>query len=478
MRISRCGANERTTPGGEGRGGIHVRVPAADGIVSRHNATQEAESPHAPELPKRRLGGRCSISSSRYGLNGLGTHGFAYRPFGGGNTVLRGGYGIFYDSYEQGEYAVSGAIYPWIVNGSYSATPGVSLLDTATLLPDYTQSIGPVTEKIVQANYLVMPQPNPRAPYVQQWSFSVEQELTPRTKFEINYIGSKGTHLFNRMWISQPLPPADSLHPTSSQSREDWPNLPNSFTIEDQFNGNANYNGMNVKLKHKARNFFLLAAYTWSKSLDYKSAASSVAGASGWPMNAWNLRDDYGPSSYDATQRLVVSSVYMLPVGRGKRFLTNLSVPVDKIVGGWQVNGIALFQVGFPFSIFGTDINGCLGTTSQKADISGNPYPSGFQRSHAEWFDTSVFRNPQPCYFGNSGRNILRAPVINNFDLSLFKNIPFTERLSLQLRLESFNAFNHAQFGLPNNNVNSRTLGAIGSTRPARINQIAMKVIW
>jgi hypothetical protein len=404
--------------------------------------------------------------------------GFAYRPFGGDKTVVRSAFGIFYDTFEQGEYAVSGAIYPWLLNGAYNATPGVNLLSTSNLFPDYTKSVGPVTESIVQANYLLMPQPNPKAPYAQQWSLSVEQQLTPHTKLEVNYDGAKGTHLFDRILVSQPLPPADPLHPTSVASREVYPNLPSFFTIEDRFDGNSNYNGLNVKLEHSTRSFFLLAAYTWSKSLDYKSAASSVGSESGFLMNNYDPRADYGPAAYDAPQRLVVSSVYQLPLGRGQRFLSNANQGADAIIGGWQVNGIALFQSGFPFSISAADAGGCLGTFSQRANISGAPYPSNFKKTPTEWFNTGAFSNPAPCFFGNSGRSILREAGVDNFDLSLFKNTAITERLSLQLRLESFNAFNRVQFGEPDNNVGDLTFGAVGSTSPARINQVAAKLIW
>jgi Carboxypeptidase regulatory-like domain/TonB dependent receptor len=406
--------------------------------------------------------------------------GFAYRPFGDGKTVIRSAYGVFYDSYEQGEYAVSGAVYPWIVNGSYNAVPGQSMLDTANLFPDYSQHIGPVTEQIVQSNYLLVPQANPKAPYAQQWSFSIQRELDARTTLEVNYVGTKGTHLFNRILLSQPLPPADPQNPTLPATRLLYPNLPESFVIEDEFNGPSNYNGMNVKLEHRASNFFLLAAYTWAKSMDIKSAASGIAGdaGAGTPMNTYDLAADYGPSSYDATQRFVASGVYSLPIGQGKQFMSNANKATDLFVGGWQFNGIALFQTGLPYTVFGFDAGGCLGTFSQRASLVGKPNPSGFQGSPAEWFDTTAFVNPAPCYFGTSGRNLMRAPGRNNFDLSLFKNVTIKERLSLQLRLESFNAFNHTQFGIPDNTVSDTTFGAVSSTQPARINQLGAKLIW
>jgi hypothetical protein len=300
---------------------------------------------------------------------------------------------------------VSGALYPWIVNGSYQAIPGQSLLDTANLFPDYSQHVGPVTEQIVQANYLLVPQANPKAPYAQQWSFSIQRELDARTTLEINYVGTKGTHLFNRILLSQPSPPADPQNPTLPASRLLYPNLPESFVIEDGFNGPSNYNGMNIKLEHRAANFFLLAAYTWAKSMDIKSAASDIAGdaGTGTPMNTYDLAADYGPSSYDATRRFVASGVYALPFGKGKQFISNVNKTTDLFVGGWQLNGIALFQTGLPYSIFGFDAGGCLGTFSERASIVGNPILQAFIALRVSGSTRPHLSFPQPATLAPQG---------------------------------------------------------------------------
>jgi hypothetical protein len=215
--------------------------------------------------------------------------------------------------------------------------------------------------------------------------------------------------------------------------------------------------------------------------MDDKSAAAAVTGdAAGWagPMDSHNQRLDYAPSTYDATQRFVASFVYQIPVGRSQKFLGNASRPVDLLIGNWQINGIALFQSGFPYSVAALDLNNYNEANGQRADIVGKPYPAGFQQSIYEWFNTAAFAEPALGIYGNSGRNILRAPGVSNWDISLFKNIPFSEHIHLQLRLESFNAFNHTQFNGPDQNLQDPTFGVIGSARPARINQLAAKWVW
>jgi hypothetical protein len=291
-------------------------------------------------------------------------------------------------------------------------------------------------------------------------------------------VGSKGTHLLTRNAINQPYP-YDPARPSSVAERTPYPNF--QTILKGDPRGNSHYNALNVKVEHASDNLNLIAAYTWANSMDDKSAASELNGdAAGWagPMNAHNHRLDYSRSSFDVNQRFIASFVYDLPVGRGKHLLGDTSRLADALVGGWQVNGIATFQQGFPFTLTATDIGGLNQTFGQRADVVGNPYPSGFNRGVNAWFDAKAFAQPALGLYGNSGRNVLRAPGVNSWDLSLFKNVDFAERLRYQLRFEFFNTFNHTQFQQPDSNVNSPSFGVIRSAGPGRIIQIAMKLIW
>jgi hypothetical protein len=400
--------------------------------------------------------------------------GFAYRPFGGTGTVVRGGYGVFFDQSEQWEQTGNGAIYPYSISGNYISSPE-NRTQTANLYPALS-SVHTVGKNDI-GFYFTTP-PFPQNPYMQSWSLSVQKDLSQKIKAEVSYVGSKGTHLLTRNFINQPYP-YDPANPSSVLARTPYPNF--QTILEGDPRGNSHYNALNVKVEHSSNDLSLIAAYTWANSMDDKSAASGLDGdAAGWagPMNAHNHRLDYSRSSYDVNQRFIASFVYELPVGRGKRLLDSANRFADLLIGGWQVNGIVTFQQGFPFSITATDIGGLNQAYGQRADVVGNPYPSGFVKSVNGWFDRKAFAQPAMGLYGTSGRNVLRSPGINNWDLSLFKNVTITERLRYQLRFESFNTFNHTQFTQPDANVDSPTFGVISGARPGRILQLAMKLLW
>ena len=300
----------------------------------------------------------------------------------------------------------------------------------------------------------------------------------------MNYIGNKGTHLLMRRNIAQALPPNLSIPLTdprnSVASRKPFPNF--GVYVDSDWSGNSIYNAMNVKFERRTGTLATTVVYTWAKSLDTKSAAAGIGGQAfnGWQgfLNNNDPKRDRGRSDFDVDHRLVASFVYDLPIGRGRAYGNNLNHAIDGIIGGWQVNGIATFQKGFPITITAADSGGLLDTFgTNRADVVGDPN-SGSTGTIASWFNKAAFAQPAAGVFGNSGRNILRAPDINNFDLSLFKNFGITERLRLQFRLESFNAFNHTQFGGPVTNRTSPQFGQILGARPARINQLGMKFIW
>ncbi len=406
--------------------------------------------------------------------------GFAWRPFGGDKTVIRGGYGIFWDSAELRETDGSADIYPYVSRGDYKQTAGQTtpLLTTNSLFPPIVQ--GPATPADNTFIAVIISE-HPRNPYVQQWSFSIQRQLSSNTTLEVNYIGNKGTHLLMRRNIAQAYPPADPANPAPVLARRPYPNF--VTYIDSDWSGNSSYNSGNVTLQHRSGSFAATAVYTWAKALDTKSAAAGIGNTGGGyqgTIDNHNTRLDRGLADFDVDHRFVASFVYDLPFGRGKRFLANTPKVVDIALGNWQVNGIITLQRGFPYSITSPDIGGVLDALAgNRADVVGNAYPSGFHQSIAQWFNTAAFIEAPAGVFGSSGRNILRAPGLENVDLSLFKNFPIRERANLQLRLESFNAFNHTQWGTPNFDASSPQFGQINSVNvPGRINQLGGKFTW
>jgi len=432
--------------------------------------------------------------------------GFAYRLTD--KTVVRGGYGIFFDSAETREIDDSGDIYPFVVRASPNPTKSTSLPKlTDQMFPPVTlHQVSPAADG--SQFFAVIISEFPHNPYVQQWSLSVQRELARNTTIEANYVGNKGTHLLNRINIGQGLPPANPAacdpsvggDPTKGDcpaaARRPFSNITSSNGfLDSQWNGYSNYNAGNIKLERRSSSVALVAVYTWSKSTDDKSAAAGVGGTNAFAghMDEHNPRLDHGLSDFDVNQRFVTSFVYQLPVGRGKKFGGNMNRAADLAVGGWQVTGITTFQKGFPFSVLANDQFGLLTSFTQRANLAPGCNPSG-HKSITQWFNTSCFTQPLAGQFGTSGRNIIRGPGINNWDLGVGKDFKFTERVGFQFRVEGFNVFNHAQYGYdpftattigapvgnnPNNGLPPNgNYGQVIAARPGRILQFGGKVTF
>ncbi len=410
--------------------------------------------------------------------------GFAFRPFNDDKTVVRGGYGVFFDSAEGREIDGAADIFPYVSRGNYVQSLGqANLITTDRLFPDFASAkvATPAANTFLAVNI----SPEPRNPYVQQWSLGVQRSLTQKTTLELNYIGTKGTHLLMRRNIAQARPPANpalcAATPTAGDcpvaSRKPFPNF--GTYIDSDWSGNSSYNAFNAKVEHRGNSMLFTMVYTWAKSIDSKSAAAAIGNdVAGWQgfLNNADVRRDRGLSEFNVDHRLVSSLVYELPIGRGKKFGGNLPKVVDLVIGGWQVNAIATFQRGFPLTVTAADVGGLNDTVNtNRADLVGTPR---LTKTLNQWFDTSAFRQPAAGFLGTSGRSILRAPGINTWDTGLFKNFAITEKVSFQFRFESFNAFNHTQWGVPVRNVADPNFGRILGARDARINQLGAKIVF
>lgn len=424
--------------------------------------------------------------------------GFSYRPFGN-NTVLRGGYGIFFDSSETREIDDSGDVYPFVIRNTL-----IPSQDSTT--PKLTDNMFPVVPLHTVSpaidggqTFAVIISERPRNPYFQQWSLSVQRELAKDSVLEVSYVGTRGTHLLARANIGQPLPPSDpaacAINPNSGDcpvsARRPFANItsPLGF-LDSHWDSYSFYNALNVKFERRVSSMTILGVYTWSRSLDLKSAAAGLGATNGFAgmMNEHDPRADYGPSDFDVPNRFVGSFVYELPLGRGRRFGRAMNRMMDFAAGGWEITGISTFQAGFPFSVLCNDLNGLLVTYTQRCNLVGVP---GNQHGLTNWFNTSAIQQPLPGQFGNSGRNILREPGINNWDIGIDKAFELSEKIQLQLRLETFNAFNHAEYGLdptqagvtPGQSAVGNVFGApdfgkVTIARPGRIVQLGGKLTF
>jgi hypothetical protein len=185
-------------------------------------------------------------------------------------------------------------------------------------------------------------------------------------------------------------------------------------------------------------------------------------------------------SSDDVPQRMVVSCIYDLPIGKGKRLGSTWPKVLNYSVGNWQFNSVITVASGFPLGITAANVAG-LYNALERPNIVGDPTAIPNGRSITQWFNTAAFQQPAPFTFGNAGRNLssIRDDGIKNVDFSVFKEFPFAENRHVELRGESFNFFNRPRFANPGSVVGSGTFGVVSAQQnlPRQV-QLALKVIF
>ncbi len=322
---------------------------------------------------------------------------------------------------------------------------------------------------------------NRRTPYVEQWLFNVQRQITNDIVLEVGYLGNEAHRLqrFKQQNVAiLKTGPSDTRTLTQ---RSPWP----MFGQFDSKNGigNSNYNALSAKLTQRfSRGLTYLTSFTWSKSIDYGSALRPADGETTTPINPYDFRQDRGLSSQHVGRRFVSSLLYEIPIGKGKGsgFL-NFDGPMggvaDRVLGGWQLGTILTFADGTPRtpSSIGDLTNTGFGSYPDATGIS--PVPN--DRSVKKFWDIGAFSatNPQLVYrYGNTARSILLNPGTSNWDFSAMKNIRIIEGHSLQFRFESFNFSNHPRWNAPSSDVTSpSTFGVIQTARTMRQIQFGLK---
>jgi hypothetical protein len=355
-----------------------------------------------------------------------------------------------------------------------------------------------------------------RNPYSEQWNLNVQYALPHNTTLEVGYLGNHGLFLINgdpgvpygqlptsdlalgnALYAQVPNPfygivnvPGSALDNPTVQANyllSPYPQYVGSVQSFRKPQGESKYNAMTIKVDKKfSGGFSLLGSFTWGKEFDNSSSAVNYLGPSSQTYNnQYNPGAEWALGAQNVTRMLVVSSIYELPFGHGKRFGADVNGVVNRFIGGWQVVGVATFTDGTPVLLAAaTDETGLLGY-AKRPDWNGqNPGVSNQTITH--WFNTSVFSQPAPFTLGNASRTLdtVNNPGVNNWNLSLFKNNYFgsENKYNLQFRLETFNAFNHPQFGAPNANVNAGSqfgvISSMGSFYNQRLVQLALKFIF
>jgi hypothetical protein len=410
--------------------------------------------------------------------------GLAFRP--SGRTVIRAGFGTFFDIQEGNEAQFLRNNAPFFFVQNYSSDALVPTLQLDTLFPSGANLPSGTIQPFTLSTY--------RTPYILQWNLNIEREIMSNLLLEVGYAGSKGTHLLRRTNFQQwdGILVKDPANPTPLASRVRFPNFSPTVIIGSENGGSSTFHGLITKLERRfANGLSFLGSYTFSKAIDDAHSSSNFTGT---PSNAQcrcDLRGNKGPSAYDITHRTVVSFGYELPFGKGKRWLDAGGV-LNKVTGGWQINGIVSAQSGPPFQINTQGDNANIGTgagsgNNQRPNVAGDEY-GGIDRDAdikkrgvdpgTYYFNRTAYAMPPLFRLGNLGKNTLRGPGAASADLSLFKNTSISERINTQFRAEFFNALNQTAFGIPGTLLGTPTFGVITGASGGRVIQFGLKILF
>jgi len=369
--------------------------------------------------------------------------GFAYRftP----RWVVRGGYGIYYNPNQLNSYTLATTNPPFSTIFTYNSDPTNPTLTLANPTPAAAQGALP------KPNAFTL-NPNLPTARMNQWSFNVEHALWRNAGVELQYLGSKSTHLDRSYFNNTPPPGTGNI-----DSRRPNQLFRSIRTIQNDMI--ATYEGLSVILRQQFfRGATALVSYTWSKTLD----VTTDSNGGGAPMDPYNWKLDYGHSNWDVPQRFVGSFTYELP------FFRQTSNPALKYaVAGWQTNAIVTVQSGYPFNVTVPGDPATTGVGNERPNLLKTATSNCGDGHLTNCIDASAFALPAAFTYGNAGRNILRGPGLVNIDFSLFKNFNITERAKVQIRGEAFNLSNTPGFSNPNatfNPVNLASFGSITST--------------
>jgi hypothetical protein len=439
--------------------------------------------------------------------------GFAFQA--STNTVLRGGFGIFYAPTLRGAGATVGstgfgATTNW-AGSPDGLTPAVYLSNpfpTGLNLPvGNTQGlltgIGSSFETPLTGDNSV--------PYTESWNFDVQRQLPGGILIDAAYVGNHGLHLNmageNTMNLNQLTPEIIALGTKLQQS------VPNPFyriittgpeaaaavplaylltsfpqftEVDNMFptGGYSEYDAFQLKVQKRfSHGLNWLFSFTGQKTIDDFSILSNVGNSTGGIQNIYDGKGERSLSSNDRSRRMVISGTYQVPLGKGKALGRHWNRAVDALLGQWQVNGIYSYQTGFPISVTAQNTCTNCGINTLRPNNNGQSakLEGPVSQRLNKYFDTSVFLQPAAFTLGNVARTLpdVRAPSSENIDFSLFKMFRPMEHLTVQFRAEAFNVLNQVVFGMPNTTINSNQFGVISSqANSPRSIQFGLKLLF
>ncbi|MDX2180382.1 MAG: TonB-dependent receptor [Bryobacteraceae bacterium] len=437
--------------------------------------------------------------------------GFAWQPFGSTTTVIRGGYGMFYDTVPMLLTEDTIENWPFVIEDQQDLGLGQNGLPNSEgflgFLVERPGLTGPVAPFYPGPNVY---SPDFRNAYVQSWNLNIQRTLPGNMIVEIGYVGTKGTRLNRRenTNTAEPLgPKATWGNLTASQIR--GPNLgattltqyrrlvpyavqngvivPLSNVFETTSTAFSNYHGLQARAERRfSKGLTFISTFTWSKAISDASGFSSGEsnGTGNRIQNIFDRRADKGLADQDHRYRFTTAAVYELPFGRGKMFGGGVSKTANLFIGGWALDGILSLQSGYPVTVRRAGDPGSVGTDGAlRPDLTCSPNIARGEQTIEKFFKTECYPAPESLVsgdvrYGTAGRSTATGPGLIGLDASLRKITPITEKIGTEFRAEFFNVPNHANWGVPGRDTGSGNFGRITSTADPRILQFALKVIF
>jgi len=414
--------------------------------------------------------------------------GFAWKPFGSQKTVVRGAVGIFFaHPFDAGvpNAASLGYELSSVINSPdngitapFYLRNGVNLnLQGATL----NDSFGAVRVGQQPTTAITFFEPRRRTGYSEMFNFGVQRELGGGFLAEVSFIGNlshklpSGNLTLNQVTPAQ-LAVAISQNRTPTQSDRPYPQFSN-VTLQGPAFGDARYYAGVARLERRfANGFSVLGTYTWARAFNNYTDGGSLGDDIGF-SDYYNRRNDWGPTGNDIRHRFTMTSVYDLPIGKGKRYLSDNWL--GAVVGNWSLGGLFTLQSGEPFTV-NTQVNNTFVNSAgaQRADISGDPNLPNGEKTLNRWFNTSVFTQPAQFRFGNQGVNTVRADGTINLDASILRNFLIRESMKFQFRGEFFNITNHPNFAGPGSTLNGPGFGIVSAAGAGRRIQLGARFVF
>ncbi len=405
--------------------------------------------------------------------------GFAYNITD--KTVIRAGYGVFFALFEplgDAEWLIGNPPFSFGVNLASSAT-------TPAVLLRQGPAEGALTIERATGLTFAAYERRPNQSYGQQWNLNIQRELARDWLWEVGYSGSKGTHLVSRYDDNFSPPGPGNINAKRPLSSIEIPGTgrvvsPLAGIFGYHHNGNSSYHAMLTRLEKRfSQGFTLLTSYSFSKTMGDTcgGAPQGNTGGCGY-QDIRDLRAERSVDNQHIPHRLVVSGVWELPFGRGRRFGTNMHSVADAVLGGWALGSIVTASSGRPYNV---TVNGNPANTGNilvvnRANVNGDPY--ALTRTVGQDFNTSVFTPNNLHEIGSAGRNILRQRSQFGWDFSALKDFRLMEAMTLQFRFEAFQFTNTPRFGQAGAVVGTNVFGQITGAATPRNLQFGLKLLW